>query len=376
MDAELTVIAQQIERAHTPQDVFGALRGVPDEQLHAARLIFHRLSKIIHPDRYTQPDDKRIAHHTMTRLNDLWAEARRQIRSGSYADRAAGTPPIRLTSRKRAYEVGALLETDEVCQRYACQFEIDGAGRSGLFKIARTSNDNDLLQTEARVLRQLRADKNFERLWPFVPEIYDSFLYDDGRTESRQANVVSRLPNVYSLEEIRAHYPRGIDAKDAAWMWRKLLIALGFAHARGVVHGAVLPVHVFIEPDQHGLILDNWLYALPDSIESGAHLAAIVSAYAAWYPPEVFNQEPASPGLDIFMGARCLVYLLGGDPLTGKVPANVPDALASFICGCLLPVSQPAARPQQAWAVLTDFTQLIERLWGRRTFRPFALPSH
>ena len=376
MDAELTTVAQQIERAHTPQDVFGALRGVPAEQLHAARQIFHRLTKIIHPDRYTQPADQQLAHHTMTRLNDLWAETRRQIRSGSYADRAARTPSIRLTSRRRTYEVDALIGTDEVCQRYACRFESDGAGRLGLFKIARTSDDNDLVQNEARVLRQLRADKDLVRLWPFVPEVYDSFLYDDGRTEARQANVVSRVPNVYSLEEIRAHYPHGVAPKDAAWMWRKLLIALGFAHARGSVHGAVLPPHILIEPDQHGLILDNWLYALPDPLESGAHLAAIVPVYEAWYPPEVFDKQPALPGFDILMGARCLVYLLGGDPLTGKVPASVPDPLASFIRGCLLTVSRPADRPQQAWEVLTDFTQVIERLWGRRTFRPFALPAN
>lgn len=373
MDAELTTVVQQIERARYPEDVFGALSGVPDDQLRAARLIFHSLSKIIHPDRYPQPDDKQIAHRTMTRLNNLWVEARRQIRSGYYADRSAPPPTIRLMSRKRAYDVGAVIGADEVCQRYACQFEIDGAGRSGVFKIARSANDNDLVQNEARLLRHLRADKNFARLFPFVPEIYDSFLYDDARTEPRQVNVVGRLPNTYSLAEVHTHYPHGIDPKDAAWMWRKLLIALGFAHARGLVHGAVLPPHIFIEPDQHGLILENWLYAVHEPIEFGAYLTAIVSAYEAWYPPEVFAKQPPSPGLDIFMGARCLVYLLGGDPMTGELPASVPAVIAAFFRGCLLPA--PQHRPQQAWDVLNDFTQLIERLWGRRTFRPFAMPS-
>jgi serine/threonine protein kinase len=309
----------------------------------------------------------------MTRLNDLWAQARSQIRSGRYADRMATPTTIRLTSRKRAYEVGALIGADEVCQRYACHFEIDGVGRSGVFKMARTSSDNDLLQNEAHVVRHLHADKDFARLFPFVPEIYDSFLYDDGRVEPRQANVVGRLPNVYSLEDIHTQYPHGIDPKDAAWLWRKLLIAVGFAHARGIVHGAVLPPHLLVEPDQHGLILDNWLYAVHAPIEPATYLSAIVPAYESWYPPEVFDKQPSLPGLDIFMGARCLVYLLGGDPLTGELPSTVPKALASFFRGCLLPA--PQHQPQQAWAVLNDFTQLIERLWGPRTFRPFAMPS-
>jgi len=373
MDAELIAVAQQIERAHSPADVFGALSGLPDEQLRAARAIFHALSKIIHPDRYPQPDDQQTAHRTMTRLNDLWAQARSQIRSGRYADRTASSATIRVTSRKRAYEVGALIGADEVCQRYACQFEIDGVGRSGVFKIARTPTNNDLVQMEARTLRQLRADKDFARLFPFVPECFDSFLYDDGHATPRQVNIVSRQPNVYSLEEIHAKYPRGIDPKDAAWLWRKLLIAIGFAQARGIIHGAVLPPHVLVEPSQHGLILDNWLYAVYAPIEPAPCLRAIVSAYEAWYPPEVFDKQPPLPGLDIFMGARCMLYLLGGDPLTGELPTTVPKAMVSFFRGCLLPA--PHHRPQQAWNVLNDFTQLIERLWGPRTFRPFAMPS-
>jgi hypothetical protein len=122
------------------------------------------------------------------------------------------------------------------------------------------------------------------------------------------------------------------------------------------------------------LILDNWLYAVHAPSEPAPCLSAIVSAYEAWYPPEVFDKQPPLPGLDIFMGARCMVYLLGGDPLTGELPPTVPKAMVSFFRGCLLPA--PHHRPQQAWNLLNDFTQLIERLWGPRTFRPFAMPPH
>ena len=195
MNTELLTMAQQIDRAHGPQDVFGELSGSPAEQLRAARLIFHNLAKVIHPDRYPLPDDQQIAQRTMTRLNNLWAEARSCINAGRYADRGAASTTIRITSRKRVYEVGASIGADEVCQRYACHFDLNGVARSGVLKIARTPADNDLIQVEARVLRQLRTDKNFERLFPFVPEVLDSFLYDDRRTASRQANIISRLPN-------------------------------------------------------------------------------------------------------------------------------------------------------------------------------------
>lgn len=375
MDMDLATMARQIGRARCPEDIFGMLSGLPEEQLRAARLIFHNLSKVIHPDRYALPDDKQIAHRTMTRLNGLWAEARTKIAAGRYtANRSSIPPTIRVSTRKHVYDVGMLINTDEVCQHFACQFEINGFAQSGEFKIARTPQDNDLVRAEAQVLRHLHADKNFERLWPFVPEIFDSFLYDDGRAAPRQANIVGCTAKVYSLEEIRHEYPHGIDPKDMAWIWRKLLIALGFAHARGVIHGAVLPPHILIEPNQHGLILDNWVYALREPMDSDAHLTAIVSAYETWYPSEVFAKQPPLPGLDIFMGACCMVYLLGGDPTMGELPAAVPKAIASFFRGCLLPA--PQHRPQHAWDLLNEFTQLVERLWGPRVFRPFMMPAH
>lgn len=373
LEPDLAAMAEQIRRAHCPEDVFGALSGGPEEQLRVAHRIFHSLAQVIHPDRFTRSDDVQLAQRSMTQLNGLWAEARSLINAGRYADQVTARGTIHISTRKRAYELGALIGSDEVCQHYACHFNLNGALQSGTFKIARTPADNDLVRVEVEVLRHLRADKSFVRLFPFVPEVLDSFLYDDGRTAPRQANIVGGCPNVYSLEEVHTQYPRGIDPQDMAWLWRKLLIALGFAHARGVIHGAVLPPCIVIEPDQHGLILNNWVYALPPQpIDPGAPLTAIASRYEAWYPPETLAKQPPQAGLDIFLGARCMVYLLGGDPITGELPTAVPQPLVSFFRGCLLPA--PSHRPQQAWDLLNEFTQLIERLWGRRTFRRFAMP--
>jgi hypothetical protein len=42
---------------------------------------------------------------------------------------------------------------------------------------------------------------------------------------------------------VKEAYPRGIDAKDMAWIWRRVLLALDFAHTNKVIHGSVLPTH-------------------------------------------------------------------------------------------------------------------------------------
>jgi hypothetical protein len=57
----------------------------------------------------------------------------------------------------------------------------------------------------------------------------------------RRANVIGRLTGFRTLAQVRAAYPRGVDPRDAAWMWRRLLVAVGAAHRAGVIHGAVLP---------------------------------------------------------------------------------------------------------------------------------------
>ena len=162
-------------------------------------------------------------------------------------------------------------------------------------------------------------------------------------------------------------YPRGIDPKDMAWMWRRLLVALGFAHASGIIHGAVLPGNVFIQPEQHGLRLDSWVCA----VEQDAILVPSSPYYQAWYPLEVIHHQGALPGTDIDLAAKCMFQLLGGDPLARSLPPSVPRAIQSFLRGCTLPGKY--ARPQDAWALKEEFDDLLERLYGERKFHPFYL---
>jgi hypothetical protein len=63
----------------------------------------------------------------------------------------------------------------------------------------------------------------------------------DEQLGRRHANLIGRLTGFHSLAEVRAAFPAGIDPQDAAWMWRRLLVAVGAAHRAGVIHGAVLP---------------------------------------------------------------------------------------------------------------------------------------
>jgi serine/threonine protein kinase len=142
-------------------------------------------------------------------------------------------------------------------------------------------------------------------------------------------------------------------------MWRRLLVALGHAHRCGVVHGAVLPEHVLIEPAEHGLTLVDWCY----STAPGGKVPALVERYRDWYPPEVPAGQPVGPGTDIYLAGECMRRLMG---------RRAHPRLLAFARGCALP--QLRRRPSDAWRLLGEFDELIEELYGPRKFRPFALP--
>ncbi|MFC6935148.1 hypothetical protein ACFQHO_35745 [Actinomadura yumaensis] len=218
------------------------------------------------------------------------------------------------------------------------------------------------MRREAAALRRLRA-KGDPRYRPYVPHLADSFGHVDAVTRAeRQGNVLVALDGFRTLAEVRAAYPGGVDPRDAAWMWRRLLVALGHAHRAGVVHGAVLPEHVLVHPEEHGLVLADWCYSVPDDDPAG-HVPAMVDRHADLYAPEVPAREPASPATDVHMATRCMTALVGD---------GAPEPMRAFARGCTLPAQR--RRPGDAWRLLAEFDGLLERLYGPRRFRPFTMP--
>jgi hypothetical protein len=299
--------------ARTPADLFGA---------HTYR----QLARAVHPDRVAA-DRRAEATRAFSRLATLWR-------------------------KHRGYGFGPLAYSGDLANLY----EVPG----GHLKLVRNPANNDLMDREARALAVI-ADRGDPRYLPYVPRLVSSFRHRDPASGAeRRANVLAAgASGLHSLVEVRSAYPRGVDPRDAAWMWRRLLVALGLAHHSGVVHGAVLPEHVLIQPTGHGVVLVDWCYA---AIGSGDRIPAVVTARRDWYPREVLDRSSPGPGTDIAMAAGCLRYLMAD---------RAPDPLRDFAAGC----SQPALRhrPDDAWRLLREFDGLLERLYGPRKFRPFSL---
>jgi hypothetical protein len=229
-----------------------------------------------------------------------------------------------------------------------------------MLKLARDPADGDLIGREAAALRWLAVHGDAAFL-PYVPRLTGTRRCVDPATGvTRRGNVLAELSGFVTLEAVRARFPQGLDARDVAWIWRRALVALGLAHRSGLVHGAVLPPHLFIHPGEHALCLIDWCYSCRGP--NPATLPALLGRYRHWYPPEAGPGYQPGPDLDIYLATKSLLALI-------REP--VPHRLAAFAAGCTL--AAPSRRPDDAWELLGEFDDLIERLWGPRRFRPFPV---
>lgn len=365
---ELENFLKVLRGAKRPEDVFGELAGTADEQLQQGRKLYRRYSRICHPD---FNEGAAEASEASALLNVFWDQTQQAIKDGTYGSTPVA-PIATISSRKNSYEILESIPDGEVADLFWAR---SNTTDHALLKVVRLPADADLMDAETKALKTL-ADPDDPRGKSFLnyfPTLLESFRFrDTGTGVVRRVNAFAGIYGMYSLADVIQAYPRGIDPKDMAWMFRRLLDALGYAHRLKTIHGAVLPNHVLIHPENHHLMLVDWYYSLCDVPESTQHIKAISPDYRDWYPPEVAAKQTPTPGTDILMAARCMVAILGGDPLTGQLPSSVPPRMRGFLKSCLL--VSPRQRPQRAWKLREEFTELIEQLWGKREFRPFNMP--
>ena len=331
-----------VTSASGPADLLGA------DPAEAARR-YRRLIRLLHPD--TAPAGRRAeASAACAALNAL-------------RDGRPGPADGILTTRRNRYRLGPTVATgDLTVLRSAHCTPLDGsAAHEVLLKIPRAPADNDLLAREAEALARL-ARQGEHRLRAYAPTLVESFEQIDAADPAsavRRVNALRRREGLRPLTDLLAARPDGLDPRDAAWIWRRLLVALGYAHRAGVRHGAVLPEHILVDLDQHGLVLIDWCYSVSGA---PAPLPALVERHRHRYPAEVTDRRPATEATDIHLASLCMAELMG---------AQATRPLLAFIRGCTLPSERQ--RPHDAWKLLAELDELLERLYGPRTFRPLHL---
>lgn len=354
-------VATQLQAARGHREVF------PDSDASRIKSTYRSLARHIHPD-VVDASLRDTATELFARLTSFYDQARQPA---SNASGSTPTAPPTFTTPKATHTLRRAIT--EWCDMTTCHqaTTVMGAATHQTFvKLARQQTDNDLLATEANALQQLWSGDPKRAM--FFPKLIESFGVRTP-TQRVRANALEWLDGFVNLEQVRAAYPNGVDALDMAWMWRRILWALDYAHGKQVVHGALLPQNILIHPDQHGVVLADWCYS--SSMRGTAYqpLTAIVARQRDWYPSEALAKQPVLPSLDIVLAARSMVYLMNGNPVTGTLPATVPTAMRDYFA-TVVRYNTLLVKDAATAAILFD--ELLVRLghpFHPRAFRPFSV---
>lgn len=351
--------AEAILDARIPQDIFGELPTDAGIAQGEVARIYRRLARETHPD---NADGDSTA---FSRLTDLYQLAKRLIAAGDY--HIVGLAGRTIKAKSREYTIQERWFFGDICDTYMCSH--------GIIRISHLPSDNDLMKAEAMTSKKVR--KEADSKWQiYFPELVDSFSIRDSSSRDRHANVFKPLlanllvnsESWYPLSRLIRAFPKGVDPRDAAWIWRRMLITLGLGHDSGFVNHAALPTSFMIQPPEHGVILLDWTCAR----RFGEKPTAMMPKYKGWYPQEVLDKEISDTATDIYMAALSIIQLMGGDPLKRTLPESVPRALRAYFKACTL--ASVKKRSDDAGRLLDNFDEIIERLWGERRFRPFPVP--
>lgn len=379
---EFDHVLTQLATADSFIAVFGRLPpGSHDEQRQVLRRQFGTLAKLIHPD-VVADVDKAKAGLAFRQLNQLRLDADTAITAGTY-DRpftngrsstnghVHSSGPTVLQSATDTYH---LEPTPKWRGDFSALYRARsiGTNQAVIIKIAATPPDNARLEYEANFLTRFRgrtARAVLAKLEPFLPRLTDTFMVAADGGRRYRANVTVEKPGLVSVTDIRRAFPDGLDPRDAAWIFRRTLAHTIAARMAGVVHGAIVPDHILVEPIKHEPLHIGWTTA----VEHGQPITTVINRWREFYPPEVFRKQPADHRTDLYMAGQTMVYLLGGDTKRKTLPKSLPAPVAKIIRQCL--DDDPTRRPNDGRVVLDDFTNAIAAVWGR-TYRPLTLPVH
>ena len=374
MNNELVAIRQALSGARSAKDVFGVLQGTVQEQEKQAKRLYRMIAKKTHPDYYLGAE-KEEANEMFQLLTSWWQIAQLEIKDCSYGKgddkftySKATTDEIK--TKKNSYRVVKLYRSGDLSDVYHGEYANElGKRQEVAIKIAVDKNDNEFIKTEAKNLRLLKsvAKGRYEMFARYLPTMIETFTVNGDDGVMLQGNVLKFYKEFYTLAEVISAYPNGVDPRNMAWMWNRILEVIGFAHRNELIHGAVIPDHILVHPVFHSAKLIDWCTAL----ESG-RVKLMSVANEAYYAPEIPAKKNVTTATDIFMSAQCMIRLLGAKNIEA-LKSDIPQPIKRILKSCVVPAI--SKRPDDAWELRDEFEQVLEKLYGKRSYCEFKMPG-
>lgn len=334
------------------------------------RKAYRRLAKLYHPD--IRPGHE-IKFGAIAEAYKILSDPNKR----QHYDAGGGLmKPITLKTKGGSFRIEELVTAGDIANIYrGVRTDLSGEIPAA-FKIAKNPRDNDLLENEAEVLKTLFpiADEETGKR-RYLPKFWESLKLDIGGTRC-QTNIFPWLTNFYTLAEVRKAFEAKLQMEHGVWMFNRILEGLDFIHKKGYVHGALVPSHVLVfssgqekHPYNHGAKIIDWSYAQ----KIGGQIKAIAPEWAEFYPPEILHKKDTSPSTDIYMAAKCIMYVLGGDVSNDSMPSHIPPYLSRFLKGCVL--KSPQHRPADAWDLHEELSAHLRTHYGPKKYVRFDMPD-
>ena len=386
----LESVAAQLRDATRFSSIFGAM---PKDDKEAQQILLRKqfafLAGLVHPDRHVGNGNEARAAAVFRDLNSINRKAKEAIEAGNYEKEfPQGSfldDPGRTSSKGVQTEIRSHLHTyqlDSTAFKIG-DFSLLYKGRTldpavsidVLMKVASRPPFNSWIETESAILSRFRDAKKGSKLLdikPFVPELLDMFFIPGPKGTRYAVSVLRFVPNLVSLSDIMRAFPKGLDPRDASWIFRRVITQTMAAKMAGVVHCGITPDHVLVDPVKHDPFHIGWAHAIEDPKKSGRRITQVIDRWRALYPPEVFKKVEPDHRTDLYMAGKTMIALLGGDITNNKIPSAVPHTVSKIILRAV--EENPDRRYQTGQELLDDFTRVIRKEWGRE-YRPLVMPN-
>lgn len=237
-----------------------------------------------------------------------------------------------------------------------------------VIKILRDQGNANSFENEWNVLQTLKQSTapGADLFTTLLPQPVTHGKISNGIKKGQQASIFRWSSGFkHSFEAVMQAYPQGIPPRASIWIWRRTLEMLSFIHSSGMIHAAVLPKHLLVQENEHGVKLIGYGAAGRLGEKLQKHAASLEH-----FRPS--SMRSLSALLDIAMSARSMIAILGGNPETGTLPESVPAPLSKLILEIANP---PASMTENAWSVREELGVIARNVFGPPQFSPIVMPN-
>lgn len=115
-------------------------------------------------------------------------------------------------------------------------------------------------------------------------------------------------------DEITYHFgkrcvplPTALEGVHVRWVLSRILEFCMMLETNGYVHGGINPDSVFVDPDNHGIMVTSFYHMTREK----APMKTINGKYMPWYPAQLMKTKRASSLVDTELAKKTAIYLLG-----------------------------------------------------------------